>query len=180
MGSESVSGLTATSMLLSIEGLIGAGKTTLLRALEKVLSGLGWTVVIIDEPVEEWMKPMDAMDPSGRSLLDAFYEEPVLFSFPFQVSALLSRFQYITDAVTGVCGSAKRVLFITERCLQSDKACFADMLFNEGKMSALEFGLYNRIYDILRLRSPSVSGMVHLATTARTCHDQMTARGREA
>ena len=172
--------LPPASVLLSIEGLIGAGKTTLLRSLNYELRRRKFSVVIIPEPVDEWLKPMDGEDPGGRSLLEAFYEEPCKFSFLFQLSALISRFQYVEDAFTGCSGRGDRVVFITERCLWSDKACFADMLAHEGKMSMLEFALYNRVHKILCDRSPRVTGMVHLQTSASVCFSQMAVRGREA
>lgn len=68
--------------LVVLDGLIGCGKSTATVVLKRELEVRGYTVFVVDEPVELWKK-------SGR--LEMFYTDKRRRSFQFQVRAFHDR-----------------------------------------------------------------------------------------
>lgn len=159
----------AAPLLISIEGNIGAGKSTLLDALRK--TNQDW--VFIDEPVGEWSK---LKNECGESMLEVFYKDRRRWSYTFQNCALLTRFQNIEAAVSKHGGSS--MVFVTERCLDTDFHVFTKMLRADGSIDQLEYDLYVRWFNELKRTATPLSAIVHVDTAPEVCAERIVKRGR--
>lgn len=162
-----------TPVLVSIEGNIGAGKTTLLKYLRDTHPE--W--VFIDEPVDTWSR---IRNEEGESILEVFYKDRRRWSYTFQNCALLTRYQNIETAV-----SKKRaqnpsgpVVFLTERCLETDYYVFTRMLQDEGSIDSMEIELYERLLSQLKKTATSLTAIIHVNTEPELCQDRIKQRGR--
>jgi len=161
-------------ILVSIEGNIGAGKTTLLESLKK--NRPQWT--FINEPVDSWSK---IRNDKGQSILEVFYEDRKRWSYTFQNCALLSRYQEIEAAIqasksSGVSGN---MIFLTERCLDTDFQVFTKMLKAEGSLDSLELLLYEKLLHQLQTTATPLSAIVHVNTRPEVCTQRILKRGRK-
>ncbi len=166
-------------IIISIEGDIGSGKSTLLRQLREMYPQLHF----IDEPLETWLTIKNEM---GKNILDVFYEDIEKNAYMFQNAAVLTRAQNIKRAVDvwkAECWLNPELyennIFITERCLETDKHVFAQMLRDDGKLDGIEWDLYNRWYNMLE-SSATVDGLVYVDTSPEICLERIHRRGREA
>jgi deoxycitidine kinase len=139
---------TPPPVRVCVEGNIGCGKSTALRRL----AALRPDVAVHLEPVEEW-----------GDLLDKYYQDPVQWGLALQLRALLA---YDGDK-SGV----------TERGPLSSRHVFAQLLFNDGKMTQAQWDLYKDYADVLGW-TPDVVVYVH--TPPDVCHERVRQRGRDA
>ena len=135
-------------MRVCVEGNIGSGKSTALEALR----ALRPDVALRPEPVDDW-----------QPLLSLFYADPRRWALAFNLRVLLS-----FDAAGGG---------VVERSPLSARHVFAQLLFNENKMTQAEWELYKEYWDTLAWK-PDV--LVYVHTPADQCHARVAARGREA
>ncbi len=169
-------------ILISIEGNIGAGKSTLLQNLRKRKPS--W--VFIDEPVGIWSNFRNA---EGESMLELFYKDRRRWAYTFQNCALLTRFQNIEVAIAKhlpvtlpsneEATNIKKQVFITERCLDTDFEVFTKMLHAEGSIDQLEYDLYTRWFQQLKINATPLSAIVFVDTTPQVCHKRIKARSRD-
>ena len=143
-------------MKFFIEGNIGSGKSTLLRNLQNYCDGLinenfstNIKYFFISEPVDLWNK---IQDENNESILEKFYKSPSRYAFSFQMMAYVTRFKRLYTIYKKVIDEAQRnphiqYIIFTERCLYTDKYVFAQMLFDSGKISDIEFQTYNYWFD---------------------------------
>jgi deoxyadenosine/deoxycytidine kinase len=165
-------------VIISIEGDIGSGKSTLLASLREKYPELHF----IDEPLDTWTS---LKNEEGESLLHVFYKDIKRWSYTFQNCAILSRAQNIRKAVTAwenecVVDPSKAIhnIFITERCLETDKNVFAQMLRDDGKLDGIEWDLYHRWYEMLDGVAP-IDALVYVNTGPETCLERIKGRGRD-
>lgn len=164
--------------IISIEGDIGSGKSTLLRELHDKYPNYHF----IDEPLTTWTS---LKNDEGESLLHVFYKDIRRYAYTFQNCAILSRAQNIRRAVAEwqkECeadpSKAANNVFITERCLETDKNVFAQMLRDDRKMDLLEWDLYNRWYEMLDGVAP-IDGLVYVDTSPEVCLERIKRRARD-
>jgi deoxyadenosine/deoxycytidine kinase len=185
--SSTNSSLSISPILISLEGNIGAGKSYLLSALRQLHPE--W--VFIDEPVSFWQS---LKNDNNESLLEVFYKDQSRWSYTFQNCALLSRFSNIETTVTDYSNKIsqenisngkndnnirKPVVFITERCLDTDHEVFAKMLHADGQLDSLEFDLYERWFALLMQTATPLSAIVYVDTVPNTCSDRIRMRNRD-
>ncbi len=166
-------------IIISIEGDIGSGKSTLLRELHEKYPELHF----IDEPLSTWTS---FKNEEGESLLTVFYKDIRRWAYTFQNCAILSRAQNIFRAIQEwekECirnpDAAHNNIFITERCLLTDKHVFAQMLRDDGKMDGIEWDLYNRWYDEMLKSSVNIDALVYVDTSPEVCLQRIKHRGRD-
>ena len=173
------------SMLISVEGNVGAGKSTLIELLKDRHED--W--IFIAEPVGEWSAIKNS---GGESLLEMYYKDKDRWSYSFQSCALLSRFQNIQEALLLPSKSKKfkgisseeeghdtRSVFVTERCLDTDYHVFAKMLRDNGSMDRLEFELYDRLFQHLRVSmTTQLSAIILVDTCPVDCLGRIKTRNR--
>lgn len=160
-------------ILVSIEGNIGAGKTTLLSHLSK--RHPEW--IFISEPVDAWS---EIKDEDGKSILEVFYNDRNRWSYTFQNCALLTRYDYIQTAISEAKSKNRKgkVVFLTERCLDTDYYVFTRMLQNEGSINIIEFELYERLLFHLQKSAQPLAGIVHVNTSPEVCAQRIKLRSR--
>ena len=125
--------------VVSIEGNIGSGKSTILELLKQRFKD-NKSVAFLSEPVDVWREIKDA---DGVDLLTNFYKNQEKFSFHFQMAAYISRI----SAITKLQKNPEIKLIVVERSIWTDKNVFAKMLYDDGKISELEYNIYLKWFD---------------------------------
>jgi deoxyadenosine/deoxycytidine kinase len=149
-------------MLIGIAGMVGSGKSTLTSALAYRF-GLQHALESVDDE-NPW--------------LEKFYgdgEEAMrTFALPLQLHFLATRFESLRR-IRGAGGS-----WVLDRTWYEDAEIFARGHYDEGLMSALEWGLYRRLYLEL-LHSPAARPprlLVYLHAPLETIVGRIRLRGR--
>lgn len=70
-------------------------------------------------------------------------------------------------------------VFITERCLDTDREVFAKMLHSDGMLDGLEMELYNRWFSMLLAKSTTLSAIVYVDTVPDLCSQRIGRRARD-
>jgi deoxyguanosine kinase len=154
--------------LISIEGNIGSGKSTLVKELEKHWNG---DVVILQEPVNAWMKIRDPAN--EKTMLELFYENPKENAFAFQMMAYVSRYALIRDTLE----KHPDTLVITERCMATDREVFVNMLKEDGILREVDYQIYMEwVYTLGTKYHPD--HIVYIRTRPETCLERIQKRDR--
>lgn len=141
------------TVIYSIDGNIGSGKSTFVRALKEYFSKpenceiydeeLGTTVkqkiYFLEEPVNVWESIKDR---EGKTVIECFYANQEKYSFSFQMMAYISRLASLRQAVR----EGHDIIF-TERCVNTDRNVFAKLLYDEGKITEIDYQIYNMWFD---------------------------------
>lgn len=147
-----------------VEGNVGSGKTTFLSILKEHLD-----VQVIYEPIELWQ------DIDGYNLLEQFFLDQNRWSFALQLYVTTTRIDQLRDAAKYNHGRAQCV----ERSVFSNRYCFAQNLFDMGKMSDLEWILYQKLWDRdVDNEVGDLAGFIYLRTPAEICFQRVAHRGR--
>jgi deoxyguanosine kinase len=125
--------------IISIEGNIGSGKSTLLSFLKKKYEN-NINIIFLNEPVDEWNL---IKDKNNVTILQKFYENQEKYSFAFQMMVYISRLSVLKESIEKNPNS----IFITERCLNTDRYIFAKMLYDSGKLEDVEYQIYLKWFD---------------------------------
>jgi len=153
-----------------IEGNIGSGKSTLCRMLKEEMKD---DAEVIYEPVDKWRGTCDAV--SGNNILQNFYIDQNRWSYAFQTYTFLTRME-------DVMSEQKKSLRFIERSIYTDKLVFARSLYDTGKMTSLEWNMYNRWFDWLseecfkKVNRPS--GFIYIRANPETSYQRMLKRER--
>lgn len=156
--------------IITIEGNIGSGKSTLLNNLKEEYK-YNPNVVFLDEPVESWNNIKDS---SGQTMLEKFYGNQEKYSFPFQMMAYISRLSVIKNAIQKHPGC----VFISERCLYTDKHVFAKMLYDTGKIEDVNYQIYNEWFDTF-VDEFVISHIIYVKTSPDICYSRVKSRSRD-
>lgn len=155
--------------IISIDGNIGSGKTTLLEALREYYKH-NTSVIFLREPVDEWLKIKDS---AGKSMLEKFYEDQTKYSFSFQMMAYISRLAIIKKAVK----QNPNAIFITERCLLTDKHVFSKMLSDQSKIEDVNYQIYLNWFNEFADDYP-IESIIYVKTNPLICHERINKRSR--
>jgi len=168
-------------IVLSIEGNIGGGKSTLLQELRKKYTNDEKDdvfVYFLKEPVDEWEK---IKDEAGVTMLENFYKDPKKYAFPFQMMAYVSRLKVFRDMLKHVKKLNilnKKIVFVTERTLYTDKMVFAEMLYDSGNIEYINYQVYLQLFDTSSEEVP-LNKVVYIKTRPETCYSRILKRSRE-
>ena len=156
--------------VVSIEGNIGSGKSTILEFLKKRFKD-NKSIAFLSEPVDVWR---EIKDEDGIDLLTNFYKNQEKFSFHFQMAAYISRIA----AITKLQENNKEIkLIIVERSIWTDKNVFAKMLYDDGKISKLEYNIYLKWFDeFSKLINHSLN--IYIKTKPEVAFDRVKKRNR--
>ena len=155
--------------IVSIEGNIGSGKTTLFERLKKSLAEKN--VIFVEEPVDLWETIRDS---NSTTILQKFYSDPEKYSFSFQTMAFFSRLFLLRKALAS---STSDTVIVTERSLISDRAVFAKMLYDSGKIEDINYRIYLYNSDAF-LETLPISGILYLKTDPNVCEQRIARRNR--
>jgi len=159
--------------IISIEGVIGIGKSTLCRKLEE----RGYP--ISEEPVSEWLGTFDEY---GKNIIDYLYADIEKFGFPMQIFAFISKCKMLMN--TMLKNIEHKPIFV-ERCIFTDKECFAKNLRESKKMTDIEWIIYQKCFEYItetfEPKVPKPTAYIYLRTTDIKCvMDRIKTRGRDA
>jgi len=151
------------SHLFFLEGNIGSGKTTLLNAIEHYINYKKIIdIEIVYEPVKKWQE---------MGLLDSFYRDIKRWSYTFQNAAFITKIMELDKL-------DKDKIYIIERSPMTDKNCFAELCFENGFMSKMEFDLYNMWYDHFT-KNIIPKGYIYLKSKPLICLERINIRKRD-
>jgi deoxyadenosine/deoxycytidine kinase len=168
-------------LIVTIEGNIGGGKSTLLKKLKEYydseFNDEDYHIEFLDEPVKIWES---IQDENGSNILEKFYGDQETFSFSFQIVACVSRFKVIKDALKKIKlqNINKKVIFITERSLYTDKMVFARMLYESDKISYINYQIYLNLFDTFSEDFP-IHKVIYVKTSPERCHSRILKRSRD-
>lgn len=154
---------TTQSPQLIVEGNIGAGKSTFLRMAESYLNAQ-----LVYEPHERWQNI------GGHNLLDHFYKDMSRWTYTFQSYAFISRIQ----AQEFYAAENDKPLQVIERSIYSDRYCFARNLYEMGRMSDLEWQLYQEWFSWMTNRMKAPDAFIYLRTSPEICYSRLKKRNR--
>lgn len=133
--------------LIVIDGLIGAAKSTFINIFVKYLQDKGKKVVIIKEPVDEWIE-------SG--LFQKFNEDRQRWGYTFQATAFHSRIMTSIEMYHE--HGHDTDYFITERCVFSD-SIFMKMLVEDKFVTEMEQKEYKKWFNLWYMLMPAIPDM---------------------
>jgi len=136
-----------------IEGNIGAGKTSLSSRMAAELNAS-----LILEQFEE------------NSFLPKFYEDPLRYSFPLELSFLADRYQQLKDHFN------KPDLFTSFTL--ADYFIFKSLIFASRNLESLEYTLYSKLFAIVSSVVPKPDMIVYLYLNLENLKRNIQRRGR--
>ncbi|MEI7500493.1 MAG: deoxynucleoside kinase [Bacteroidota bacterium] len=136
-----------------IEGNIGAGKTSFATRLAEECNAR-----LILEQFEE------------NSFLPKFYEDPVRYAFPLELSFLADRYQQLKAQFTA------SDMFKTFTV--ADYFIFKSLIFASRNLEQLEFGLYSKLFTIVSSVIPKPDMIVYLYLNLDNLKKNIQKRGR--
>lgn len=152
--------------ILSLESIIGGGKTTFLNLLKEKY---GSKLHIVKEPVDQWQ------DINGINLLDLFYKDQTKYSFLFQTYGLISRVKKLEQTLKTVEDDA---IIIIERSWFTDINTFAQVLYDDGMISELEWSIYNEYFNWATRFTPKIDGYIYLIANVEVAINRIKKRDR--
>lgn len=164
---------TIMSYIFSIEGNIGSGKSTLVSRIKEAFSEKSINdrkVICVQEPVSIWN---EIKDKSGTTILEKFYADQEKYAFPFQMMAYISRLAILKETIA----QNPQAIIITERCTDTDKNVFAQMMYDTGKIEDVNFAIYLKWYDAF-LKEVPITGHVYVETHHTMCDERIKKRSR--
>ena len=159
-----------TPRIISIDGNIGSGKSTLYKNLQEYYSDRS-DICFVPEPVDIWSTIKDDKD---VPILTNLYKDTKKYAFRFQMMAYISRLNLLRHRLM----ERKHKLIISERCVQTDKNVFAQMLYDDKMIEHDEFIIYNKWFNEF-LDDINMFGIIYVYATPEICYDRVVKRGRE-
>jgi deoxycitidine kinase len=163
-------------IVISIDGNIGSGKSYLLGKIMDMIPN----VHVVLEPVDKWTSLIDQK--SGKNMLELFYDDKLRWSYTFQTCALSTRYKSMQDTIANLQQDTEKdtekvhVIFI-ERSIFTDRYVFAEMLYQSGQFSSIEWELYQSLFEMIRTKY-KVHGAIYLTTSVTTSKSRIDVRGR--
>jgi Deoxynucleoside kinases len=164
--------LINTVTLVSFDGDIGSGKSTMMKKAQEYYKN-NENIIFAEEPTEKWKL---VKDKNGTEMLKLFYQDQEKHAFKFQIMAFVSRLSGLREIVNA--NSGKNIIIITERSLYTDKEIFAKMLYDQGKMSDVEYQIYLTLFDEFAAEF-EVNKVVYIRTDPDKCYERIHLRSRE-
>lgn len=148
--------------IIWVEGIIGSGKSTLTEALCNELN-----LRSIMEPVET------------NPYLELFYQDPKKYAFPMQIELLHRRYALQQLAAYEALGEGGYRGAVLDRGLPGDRV-FAKLHMLEGNIHDLEWGTYERAYNVMTCSLIPPSLLIFLDTEPEVAHARVKERNRAA
>ncbi|VVU95350.1 Deoxynucleoside kinase [seawater metagenome] len=170
-------------IIISVDGNIGSGKSTLIQILKE--SNIFPNYTFIDEPISDWTEIKDA---NGINLLGNFYTDKKRWSYSFQNFAFITRSrdllhtiekfdsQDIFRMIKNFWNNKKNVCF-TERSTLTDRYVFAEMLYDSGHMSKLEWAMYMEWYNLFKEKL-KIDHVIYIKTNPEISFERVNKRSR--
>lgn len=156
------------TVIISIEGNIGSGKSTLVSELQTHFANNS-DIGFLQEPIDIWN---GIKDENGTTILEKFYKDNEKYAFQFQIMAFTSRLSLIKEAL-----SKNYKFIITERSLYTDSHIFAKMLYDDKKISEIEYSIYKLLYNQFINEMP-VTQIIYVKAQPTTSFERVIKRNR--
>lgn len=157
--------------VISLEGQISSGKTTFLKRLNELYPN---EFVTVQEPVDEWVKPIDG----DMSMLMKYYTDTDRFAGSFQLYALITRIKSVIDAMEKMNTGG---ILVFERSPISDLQCFCKVGVEDGKINKHEYEIYRLYYEFfmkyIDIITPDI--IVYLRVTPEIAMERLLIRKRK-
>ena len=127
--------------IISVEGNIGVGKSTLIKNVMKYYENND-KIVFYLEDLTLWNLIKDL---NGNSIFELYYKNQKEYSFPFEITTLVSRLKQIKNT------PIDKLVIVTERCVFTDRDVFAKMLYEQNNISEIKFKIYNLLFDTINM-----------------------------
>lgn len=138
---------------ISIEGNIGAGKTS----LAKLLAAEYGAKLVLEQFAD-------------NPFIANFYEQPEKYAFPFELFFVAERFKQLSEMTTQTDFFYNGVI--------TDYLFVKSTLFSKVNLSADEYNLYMRIFDIIYKTLPAPEVIVYLHSDIARLQKNIKLRGR--
>jgi len=164
--------------IISIEGNIGAGKTTLINQLAEELIKNNTKVIIAPEPIEQWTNIYVLGSSTGQfNILEAMYENPKKYCFPFQIWADYTKEKTYKKAIES---ADDDTIVLLERTLETNKEIFTRSHLAEGFINNELFDIYSILHEnTLKTANINYRLIVYANTTPTKCIERIKKRGRQ-
>jgi deoxyadenosine/deoxycytidine kinase len=156
-------------MIVSVEGNIGSGKSSFLDNLKSHYQS-NERIVFVDEPIEEWNT---IRDKDNNTILQCFYKDQKQYAFSFQILTLTTRLIQLKKHID----KYPEHIIISERSILSD-ALFAELMYNEGKITPIEYQIYCKQYEYFLELIPDIH-IVYLRCDPTECKKRIKKRARK-
>jgi len=153
----------------TIQGNIGGGKSTLVTRLQETY-GEDKRICFLQEPVAVWET---ITDENGTTMLELYYSDQKKYAFTFQMMAYISRLTALRHAV-----AQGYDVIIAERSLETDKNVFAKMLYDDKKISEVEYRVYTKWFEEFRQDFPE-EHIIYLRTSPAVALARVNKRARQ-
>lgn len=158
-----------TPQIIAIEGNIGSGKSTLVHKLQDIFKNNA-DFHFLQEPIDIWNT---IKDENGTTVLEKFYSETERYAFQFQMMAYISRLSILRKALK----NKTTKYIITERSVYTDANVFAKMLYDDKKISLIEYTIYKKWFDEFISEVP-VSKVIYVKTDPAIANKRVVIRNR--
>ena len=165
--------LSHTNMVIlaTVQGNIGSGKSTLIHYLQSLYKDCeDKRVCFLQEPIDEWNTIKDS---DGTTMIELFYNDQDRYAFGFQMMAYISRLVILKQALKDGYD-----IIISERSLDTDRNIFAKMLYDDGKISSVEYQIYLKWFDEFKKDFPEEL-IIYVKTLPVVAHTRVGVRGRK-
>lgn len=153
--------------IISIEGNIGSGKSTILSFIKDLNYN---DIIFVDEPVDEWI---NIKDNDGNNALELFYKDKEKNSFWFQILAYITRLRNLLNILE----NNNNKIIICERSIYTDKYVFAEMLYDFGLISNIEWTTYLYWFDTFQNKT-KLNHIIYIDTEPSICYQRIISRSR--
>ena len=113
-------------------------------------------------------------DSEDVPILTNLYKDTKKYAFRFQMMAYISRLSLLRQRLL----ERKHKIIISERCVQTDKNVFAQMLYDDNMIEHDEFTIYNKWFNEF-LEEVKMFGIIYVHASPETCYERVIKRGRE-
>ena len=158
--------ISHTPTIINIEGNIGCGKSTFIAQLKEEFKDRP-DVCILPEPVDQWLEIKD----KESNILQHYYKDQKAYAFSFQMMAYISRLAILKRAM-----EQGYKYIITERCLDTDKYIFCQMLYDDGFINEIEFQIYNKWFEEFII--PHICKTIYLRCDPEIAYERVKIRSR--
>lgn len=149
-----------------VDGNIGAGKSTFLGILKNALN-----VHIIYEPHTKWQKVV-----GNENLLEYFYKDTPRWAYTFQSYAFVTR---VVEQERHAQEFSSNPVHVLERSVFSDRYCFAQNCYEMGRMTELEWKLYQEWFSwLIDAYVTKPIGFIYLRVDPAVCYQRLLIRNR--
>ena len=156
-------------MIVSVEGCIGTGKSTFIELIKQQYKDK--PIIFLQEPLDKWLQLKDS---DNENILEKFYKDQKRWSYSFQMNAFITRSKQILE------NNPKDSIIVIERSVITDRRVFAELLKESGKISDMEWELYNQWYYWLTENFNVIPDMyVYLRANSDVSFERMKKRARK-